>query len=317
MTKINHKLPDTWIITEGIAGTENQCIGVTEALGIFPKILRISLSQPWNALSPWIGFEQNFTFSPKLEPPWPDLLIASGRKSITACRYIQKMSLGKTYVVYLQDPRINPKEFDLVAVPEHDPTRAQNVIVTTAAPNRISESQLKKARENFAPLFEPLPSPRIALLIGGKSKAYTMPHSFTEDLKAQILPVNGSFMVTASRRTGEENTKALKAALQGKNHYFWDGTGDNPYFGMLAWADFIAVTQDSVSMISEAATTGKPVYTLPMNGGSKRFDRFHKNMEEKGIIKPFTGNLEKWGYNPLNDAEIVADAIKERLDFTS
>src|SRR5262245_41653904 len=123
-----------WIVTEGLAGTENQCLGVAEALGIMPEIKRIRLRQPWKSFSPFLGFEQNMTFSPPLQPPWPDLLLASGRKSIAASRYIKKASGGRTFTVQIQDPRISPSYFDLVAVPEHDPARGENVIVTAASP---------------------------------------------------------------------------------------------------------------------------------------------------------------------------------------
>ncbi|MEZ5919300.1 MAG: ELM1/GtrOC1 family putative glycosyltransferase [Alphaproteobacteria bacterium] len=98
-------------------------------------VKRIALRQPWKSLSPWLNYECARTFIPALEPPWPDLLIASGRKSIAASRYIRKMSGGKTLTVQIQDPRTNPAQFDL-AVPAHDPTRGENVLVTTASPNR-------------------------------------------------------------------------------------------------------------------------------------------------------------------------------------
>ena len=98
-----------WVVTEGLAGTENQCLGVAEALGIVPEVKRIELRQPWKSLSPYLGFEQNWSFSPALTGPWPDLLLASGRKSIAASRYIKKASGGKTFTVQIQDPRIFPK----------------------------------------------------------------------------------------------------------------------------------------------------------------------------------------------------------------
>jgi mitochondrial fission protein ELM1 len=110
-------LPLTWIITEGLAGTENQCLGVAEALGVTPEIKRVSLKQPWKLLSPYLGFEKAASFAPPLCGPWPDLLIASGRKSIAASRYIKKASGGKTFTVQIQDPRISLAHFDLVAVP--------------------------------------------------------------------------------------------------------------------------------------------------------------------------------------------------------
>ena len=146
-----------WIVTEGMAGTENQCLGVAEALNVKPVVKRIRLHQPWAMLSPFLGFEQSWSMSPDVEPPWPDLVLASGRKSIAASRYIKKMSGGKTFTVQIQDPRISPKQFDLVAVPAHDPTRGPNVIVTKASPNRITQERLAAAKKAF-PQFGDMPS---------------------------------------------------------------------------------------------------------------------------------------------------------------
>src|SRR5262245_61933506 len=107
------KKPVCWVVGEGIAGTENQCLGVAEALGVAAEVKRVALRQPWKALSPYLGFECGCSFEPQLEGPWPDIVIAGGRKAIAAARYIKKASGGKTYTVLLQDPRISTKAFDL------------------------------------------------------------------------------------------------------------------------------------------------------------------------------------------------------------
>ena len=130
------------------------------------------------------------------------------------------------------------------------------------------------------------------------------------------LAGNGAgLMVTASRRTGDKNRKILQNSLQDTSAYIWNGTGENPYFGFLAWADYILVTADSVSMLSEAATTGKPVYIIPMEGGAPRLDKFHALLKDKGIARDFNGTLELWGYTPLNDSGLVADAIRQHINI--
>ena len=303
-----------WVLTEGIAGTENQCLGVAEALDIEPEVKRVTLNEPWKTLSPYLGFEQGWSFSPALMPPWPDLLISSGRKSIAAARYIKKMSGGKTFTVQIQDPRVAHDQFDLVVVPAHDPSRGDNVFVTTAAPNKITDAKLATAKEQFK-AFEDLPSPRVAVLIGGSSKAYSMTSKITENLVRQLSQVDASLMVTASRRTGEENEKILHNALHGSGHFIWDGTGENPYFGMLAWADFILVTADSASMLSEACTTGKPVYMIPLDGGHPRIDKLHENLRQSGCLRIFGGTLEHWSYEPLDDAGKIAEEIRKNIDL--
>ncbi|PCJ02824.1 MAG: hypothetical protein COB14_01000 [Alphaproteobacteria bacterium] len=318
MHKITHKRYkiSCWIITEGIAGTENQCIGVTNALGLEPDIKRITLNEPWKSLSPYLGLEQKWSFNPALAPPWPNLLITSGRKSIAVARYIKKMSRQKTILVHIQDPRVSANKFDLVAVPEHDPLRGNNVIVTKGSPNKITPKGINNAKADF-PALGSLRSPRIAVLIGGTSKAYRMTRSITEKLANNLShlneSLNASLMITCSRRTGAENQAILETHLKNDANYFWDGQGKNPYLAMLGHADYILVSADSASMISESCTTGKPVYMIDLKGGSKRISTFHNNIMRHGALKPFNGTLKSFSYEPLNDAEMVAKEIKKRF----
>ncbi|MCC7304858.1 MAG: mitochondrial fission ELM1 family protein [Alphaproteobacteria bacterium] len=298
-----------WIITEGIAGTENQCLGIAEALGIHTDIKRIGLREPWKSFSPYIGFEQGWSFTPPLVPPWPDLVIAGGRKSIAAARYIRKAS-KKTFIVFVQDPKIYTSVFDLVVAPRHDSIRGDNVFITEAAPNRITPKKLANAKEQFTH-FESIASPRVAVLIGGDSKHHRLTTVVMEKLVDDLKKLKAGLMITASRRTND-SSRALLQGLKEKA-YIWDGSGNNPYHGMLAWADYILVTEDSVSMASDAASTGKPVYIIPLEGGSRRLHKFHKNLMDKGITKPFDGKLESWSYIPLQDAQKAADEIRKRL----
>jgi len=306
-----------WVITEGMAGTENQCIGVAEALGITPVIKRIKLNSPWKELSPWLLFGKRFSISKQgdsLTPPYPDIIISSGRKAIIASLYVKEASKGKSFLVQVQDPRTNPSKFDLVCVPQHDPTRGENVIVTTGALHKVTHEKLEFEKVKFAKQLEHLKTPRVAVLIGGSSKHHQMTKEITDVLANQLLSLKDvSLMITASRRTGEENTKLLQDKLKGENIYFWDGKNDNPYFAFLAWADYIIVTEDSVSMASEALYTGKPVYTVKLEGGAKRINNFHKLLQEQGYTKPFTGQLEHWSYKIPDDRKKLADEIIKRM----
>jgi mitochondrial fission protein ELM1 len=288
--------PILWIATEGLKGTENQCIGVAEALGIQPVIKKITLRHPWKLLSPYLGFESTLTFSEPLTAPWPDILIASGRKSIAISRYIKKHSKGKTFTVQIQDPRVNPKQFDLVAVPEHDPTRGNNVIVTVATPNRITAEKLEEAKTEFAHLFSHLTYRRVA------TKRHRFTTSEAQALAEKLSSLSG-LMITTSRRTGDEATAILKDKLNTTDNYFYDGISPNPYMAMLATADVILVTADSTSMISEAATTGKPVYVIPMQGLTQR---------QQQLIDNFEGKIEHWTYPKLADSAFVAEQIRQK-----
>ncbi len=306
-----------WIVTEGMKGTENQCVGIAETMGLTPIIKTIKLKSPWKQLAPYVCFatESSLTAdSDDISAPYPDILIVSGRKSICIAKHIKKQSNGKTFTICIQDPKISPKNFDLVVAPQHDSINGENVVKTVGTVNHVSKEILEKEKQKFVGKFDHLPTPKVAVLIGGSSKHHTMNAANTDLLIEQLQKLDAGLMITASGRTGEENTKKLKTSLTGDNIYFWDGKGDNPYFAFLAMADYILVTEDSVSMASEALVTGKPVYIIELEGGGRRNDLFHKLLQDKGYTKPFTGELEMWSYTPPNDKELAVKAIYKKLE---
>jgi hypothetical protein len=315
-----------WVITEGLIGTQNQCVGIAEALGIDPVIKKIKLNEPWKSLSPYIGMESKKTFSDQgdsLTAPWPDIIIASGRKSIAAARYIKKQSGGKTFTVQIQDPRFRRNDFDLLVVPRHDPAssmKLNNLLVTVATPNRITTEKLAEGRAQFADILSLLPGPRIGVLVGGTAGKQILTAEMTRTLATQLnaLAARGyGLMITTSRRTGAENEAILREALNAPGIFFWDGKTPNPYFGILGWSDAIIVTSESMSMMSEAATTGKPVYVVDLGGAKPRHQQMQENMRELGIIRNFTGEIAEWTYTPLNDANLVAQEIRRKSGLFS
>ena len=105
----------------------------------------------------------------------------------------------------------------------------------------------------------------------------------------------------------------MKERLAEVPYFLWEGEGENPYFGLLGLADFIVATPDSVNMISEAASTGKPVYVAPLPGGSPKFDRFHRMMQDEGLVRVFEGRLAPYEYKPLDDTDLVVARVKTLL----
>lgn len=310
-----------WVVTEGLAGTENQCLGIADALDVSPVIKRIKLRFPWKQLSPYFRYGHRWAFDSagdSIAPPWPDLVLASGRKSIAAALHIKQESGGKTLVVQVQDPRIPARLFDLVTVPQHDPTRGDNVITTTGALHRVTPAKLTEEAEKF-PALQDLPQPRAAVMIGGNSKAHHLSEKNAAKLAKRLQELAGdySLMVTVSRRTPPACLNILQKALTDNPRvYFWDGSGANPYFAFLGLADLLLVTEDSVSMTSEAISTGKPVYTIPMEGGARRVDQFHHLLQTQGYtrILPQEGTLETWHYAPPQDTATVAKKIQALLE---
>ncbi len=309
-----------WVVTDGKAGMESQCVGLAEALGLTPVIKRVSLRAPWRQLTPYvrIGGRVQFTSgSDALDPPWPDLLIATGRHSIAASLLVKRLSRGTTKTVQLQNPAIAPSHFDLVVVPRHDGLTGANVIATKGALHRVTAEALREGAAKLAPKVAHLKRPYIAVLVGGSNGAYRLGAAETMGLAAQLVAaarsVSGSLVVTPSRRTGEENIRLLKTGIAGVPNFLWEGEGPNPYFGMLGLADFIVVTSDSVNMASEAAATGKPVYVARLPGNSEKFERFHRAMQEDGYTREFAGTLAPYTYRPLDDMGMVAERVRALL----
>lgn len=311
-----------WVVTDGYAGNESQCIGLAEALGLEPVVKRIKLRAPWRLLSPYFQIGTRFAAGPEgdpIHPPWPDLLIATGRQSVPPSLAVRKASHGRTFTVQIQDPVTDPSRFDLVVVGRHDRVRGANVLVTRGNLHRVTPAKLKAAAARFAPQLDPLPHPRVAVMIGGRNKVYDLTPAIMADVAGKLVELarrhGAGLMVTPSRRTGAENEAMLRARLaeSGVPAVVWDGTGENPYFAYLALADALVVTCDSVAMASEACSTGKPVYVVDLEGGSPKFRAFHEHLRQEGATRPFTGELDFWTYAPLDDTARVAAEVRHRL----
>lgn len=313
--------PVTWVVTDGKAGMLSQALGLAEAVGspIIEKTVRIAA--PWRWLPPfaWPSFLPGTgPEGESLDGEPPDLLIACGRQVIGAALHVRRRSRGRTFTVYVQHPHIDPRRFDLVAAPLHDRLSGPNVIPLTGALHRVTEEKLRLARDHFAASLAHLPRPLVAVSLGGSNSVYrfTMADAdrLASGLRAIVTREGGSLAVTPSRRTDTTVAARLQADLADLPMVFWDGSGENPYLGFLALADTIVVTCDSVNMISEACSTGSPVYIAPLTGsGDSKFAPFHAAMIEAGCARPFTGKFERWHYEPLNETARVAEEIRRRM----
>ncbi len=319
-----HRETTCWVVTDGKAGMENQCLGLAEALGVAPTIKRVKLRSPWRQVSPFLRHGLSHAYSHEgdaIMPPWPDLLIATGRASVLASLYAKRASRASssksTYTVQIQNPVINPARFDLVVIPRHDSLTGSNVMTTRGSLHRITSAFLKSEADRFRAQMEHLPSPRIAVIVGGTNSCYQLtPHEMAQitiKLSTMIKTSGGSLMVTPSRRTGEANVLIMKAGLHDVPAVIWEGQGDNPYYGILGLADAILVTCDSVNLASEACATGKPVHVINLPGGNDKFRRFHQSLRDDGMTRPFCGHIEKWSYAPLNDTQLVAERIESMI----
>jgi uncharacterized protein len=319
---------ETWIITDGSVGMEAQGTAVAEAVGLPFSLRRVRvagplrfLPAPLQLLVPPSRLLRSVASNLPLEPPWPRLIVSIGRRSVPIARAIKRLSHPHAFALHIQNPKVPARLFDLIAAPVHDDYARPNVIVTFGAVHSVTASRIAAEATRLAPRVAALPHPRIAILLGGESQAFSFPpdaaSAFGTTLAALAKESGGALLVTPSRRTRPDSLARLAGAIAHVPHFVWDGTGDNPYFALLGLADAIVVTEDSVNMVTEAAGTGKPVYVQALPGRSARLARFHRLMQERGATRPFAGRLESWTYAPINDTELVAGAIRRALGIES
>jgi mitochondrial fission protein ELM1 len=309
--------PVVWVLHDGKAGIASQALGVAEAAGFrfVEKILTVRRPWLWAAPSLWIAPLRGVTHCGReLAPPWPDVVIGCGRNAVRPALAIKRASGGRTIAAHVQDPRFGRDRFDLLIVPRHDRLCGPRVLVTQGAVHRVTPARLAAERRRF-PALAALQRPVVGVLIGGANGVYrfdmTCLAGIADRVAAAIGRCGGSVVATPSRRTGPEGARLLRERLAGLPGHVWDGSGENPYFAYLAVADALIVTADSVSMISEAAATGKPVHIIDLPGGSAKFARFHAAMREAGITRPFAGDIEHWSYRPPDDTVRAGAALRD------
>ena len=289
----------------------SQAEGLAEALRFPFESFAVQVREPWS----WLAAHRQlpgllrYGLREELSPPWPDILITCGRRSAAISVAVRRAAGGETFTVHVQDPRAPPRYFDLVVPPGHDGLAGPNVVATRAALHRVTPEKLAAAAAAWESRLGGL---HVAVLLGGPTRSHRFTRQTVAELADGLAKLDGPVAVTPSRRTGPEIVAALKTRLP--DAWFWDGSGENPYLGMLALARHIVVTEDSVSMTSEAIATGKPVYAARMAGGNRRLARFHESLREDGIVRPFEGRLDDWRYEPVNETPRIAVEIRRRTD---
>jgi mitochondrial fission protein ELM1 len=249
-----------------------------------------------------------------LRAPLPELVIGCGGVAAAVGAALRR---GGRPVVQVQHPRMDPKRFDVVVVNRHDELTGPNVVVTRTALHRATPARLAEAAREWAPRFEYLKRPLVAVLVGGSNGRFRLDAEVAGGLASQLASMmqrdEVGVAVTPSRRTDPGAIRMLAEALIPLGAYVWDGTGENPYFGMLALADAIVVTMDSVSMVSEAAATSAPVMLASLPGRSRRNGLFIDCMLAEGRVREFAGRFEQWPVAPLDDTPEAAAEMCRRL----
>lgn len=312
------RLPLAWILTDGTVGMRIQCLGLAKAAGLLPVIKRIHPSlmlRALPALATVPGIPATAGGNP-IEAPWPDVVISCGRRTAGAALAIKRLSGGRAFLAHIQDPRLDPRRFDLLVVPEHDPTRGPNVVTTLGALNPHDPAILAEAARHWEVEAAGLPRPYVAVMVGGSNKRYDFSAEavarFVDQLR-QVADHGAGLLVATSRRTDPATRTALQQGLADRPALVWNGEGENPYLGFLALADALIVTSDSVNMASEACATGRPVYIATVEPESGRLDAFHQRLRAAGYTRPFEGRIDAWSHPPLDETPQVGRILRHRL----
>jgi mitochondrial fission protein ELM1 len=269
------------------------------------------------------GFLAGLTAAPRLAeafaPPWPDILITCGRRSVPFAVALKRASGGRMFAAHIQDPRAFRGAFDLIIAMDHDRLPAgPRVIKVATALHDVTPLSLAQAARDWRARFAPLGRPLAGVLIGGdlRGRPFTLEDGrrLLDGLLRLRSEADAGLAITPSRRTPAAVRRLLAEAFAGDRRTFlWDLEGANPYRGILALADRLVVTTDSVSMVSEAIATGRPVELLDL--GFRRHVGFVQSLVDGGLARRFVGDPSPPPAGGGADAtQIAADAVRRRLE---
>lgn len=292
--------PRVWVLAGQRVGDLRQMIALAEALG-WPYETKQLTYSGWHRLpNVLIGpslMSIDRRRSTPLTPPWPDLVISAAKRSVPAALWICAQSGGRTRLVHIGRPWAPLRLFNLVVTtPQYGLPARGNVLQCTMPLHGITPARLAEAADRWRDRLAHLPRPITTLLLGGNSPSYR----FTRDAARRLAAASeqlaaatgGAVVVTSSSRTPPPVIDAVAAALERPAYiYRWrPDDPDNPYVALLALSDAFVVTGDSASLLSEACSTGRPVYIfdLPRRGPhlARRGGRFAARLAELGVIMP-------------------------------
>lgn len=305
----------SWLLTEGAHGMISQVEGLANGLNStfehkFIKLSYFSRFLP-PILTPKVSSLFNFEELMSGVNSCPDYIISCGRKSVipnlVIKKYLKEKFNKKVKNIHIQDPKISASNFDYIIVPEHDnKVSGDNIIYSKGALHYLSEKEVLNTNKGDLIL---------SLILGGPNKYYSFSYDELKNIffylrnNQDLKKIN----IVASRRTPQEIFKKLQLEFSEPKFYFDISLKKTNYTKALSEASHLMITCDSTSMISEAATTNKPVYVIKLNSvkNDYRFQRFFDLFKDLGIIRFFDGRIENWTYEKLYESRRVAKVILE------
>lgn len=301
----NGKKWHVWVVAGYRAGEHTQLIALAEALGLPYEVKKLSYRSLEFRTNIFRGSDLRgirLAESTPLAAPWPDLLLTAGMRNEPVCRWIRDQSGGRTKIVHVGRPWADPARFDLViTTPQYRLPQRPNVLQNVMTMHSVNEINMAAAASQWQPQFAALPRPYTAVIVGGNSGPYTFGVRAAARLAQQARQFaqarGGSLLLTSSARTAPAAMRELEQGIADIPCYFyrWRAADQhNPYYAYLALADALIVTADSISMLTEACATGKPVYMFDPGVGRQAM---HRGSGETLGANDF--NLSTWAYRGL------------------
>ena len=302
------------LLTEGFHGMISQVEGLAKALDIDFFHEKIELNNFWKLIPPKFTPIKKFVFNNEIKKDF-DVIISCGRKSIVPSIYLKKNSPKKIFNIHIQNPKISLENFDIVVAPKHDEIKGKNVISTTGAIHYLTLEEINQ-NKNYLGSNIDRNKDILALIMGGPNKYYQYTKKNIQKIfsliSENIRKKNMQLIVIPSMRTPIATIELAKNHF-GSEHLVVDNVDKKAYLSALSLSNFIVVTCDSSSMISESALTGKPIYVAQISASKNdyRFQSFRKLFKELNIIRDLDDNIENWSYKPLDETNRVASEIKK------
>lgn len=310
--------PLIWAVTTGEPGNRGQALGLAQAFGGEIVEHLLAPRRPWSLLRADLASLAIPRLDPAVipaGPPWPDLLVSCGRRSAGTSIAVRRVSRWRTLTVHLGDPQAPASQFDLVVPMAHDRLRGANVLPMLTSLHGLNQARLNAAAAAWRKRLAWLPRPLIGVLVGGPVRG----RGFGAKEAAALLShldqafCGAGLIMTTSRRTSKAARDMLGAALKSREGvWLWDGTGDNPYLAMLALCDELVVTSDSVSMISEALATDRPVRVFDI-GLRGRHEQFLKELLARRLVGRLGAEPPPLARPPIDATPQVARRVGELL----
>jgi len=304
------------LLTEGMHGMISQVEGLAKALNLDFIHEKIELNNFWKLIPPKLTPVKSFVFKNNIQQNF-DIIISCGRKSVIPSIYLKQKFKNKIINIHIQDPKVSLDNFDFVISPAHDILKGRNVLTSKGAIHYLTENELIENENYLKPKINK--QKIVSLIIGGPNKYYNYDDKIIDEvfLKIQNNFINNDYQLIfiPSMRTPKNIVdKALD--YFDKNQIIITDVNKKAYLSSLKLADYIVVTCDSTSMISEAAITGKPIYVAQMPAVKKntRFKSFFELFKSLNIIRDLENSIDEWNYEKLDETDRISGYIKEKLN---